>query len=82
MQVAARYLPLTILLGPLEPRAESLVSPFLRHISARCHWLNGDRNGSMAVSGFSMVQIRHRPMSSRRAKFPDRMCTSVRVYLW
>lgn len=27
----------------------------LCHISARCHWLNGYRKGSMAVSGFNMI---------------------------
>lgn len=94
MLVAARYLALTILLGPIEPRAESLASPWQPSVTATAslYWLDGHRNGSMAVSGFDMILEFHpqalpsrfdiRPMSGRRAKFPDRMSTSVRVDGW
>lgn len=57
MLVAARYLALTIQLGPIEPRAESLASPWGPSVTATAplYWLDGHRNGSMAVSGFDMI---------------------------
>ncbi|UKZ62315.1 uncharacterized protein TrAtP1_003566 [Trichoderma atroviride] len=86
-----------MLLDPIEPRAESLASPWQPSVTATAslYWLDGHRNGSMAVSGFDMILEFHpqalphsrfdiRPMSGRRAKFPDtcRMCSSVRVDGW
>lgn len=78
----------TILLGPIEPRAESLASPWRASVTATAslYWLDGHRRGSMAVSGFDLILEFHpqalpqalphsrfdiRPMSGRRAKFPD-----------
>lgn len=97
MLVVARYLALTILLGPIEPRAESLASPWLPSVTAtaslywaeraskRQHggqWPRHDPRVPPAAQALPHSRFDIRPMSGRRAKFPDRMSTSVRVDGW